>query len=97
MLARIYARDFVGVTSNGQIVNRDQLFRIFATADASLTFAVDEVRVVLREDVSVFVGRLTARTPRGAIAFTSRFSHTFVRRDGRWVCVSGHATPIARP
>jgi ketosteroid isomerase-like protein len=96
-LARIYAPGFVAVAGNGQFVDRDRLFAVFAQTDPAIVFTTDEVRVVERGDSAVFFGRLVARRADGTLVSAGRFSHVFVR-DGRgWVCIAGQSTPLANP
>jgi len=98
-LAQIYAPTFRAVAGNGQVIDREQLFRVFANTDAALSFKTDEVQVVQQGDTAVFVGRLLAHGGDGKLAFASRFSHVFVRQGGQWVCIAGQSTPLpaARP
>jgi ketosteroid isomerase-like protein len=93
-LSQIYAPSFRAVAGNGQLIDREQLFRMFASTDASLTFKTDEVQVVQQGDAAVFFGRLLAHTGDGKLAFASRFSHVFVRQGGQWVCIAGQSTPV---
>lgn len=93
-LAQIYAPSFRAVAGNGQLIDREQLFRMFASTDASMTFKTDEVQVVQQGDAAVFFGRLLAHTGDGKLAFASRFSHVFVRQGGQWVCIAGQSTPV---
>jgi ketosteroid isomerase-like protein len=93
-LGLIYAPEFVEVTGAGQIVDRAQLFRVFAQTDGKFKFTTDEIRVVLHADTAIYVGRLVGVTETGTAAFTSRFSHVFVKRGRTWVCVSGQSTPM---
>lgn len=93
-LSRIYAPTFVAVAGNGQLIDRDQLFKVFAATDPTLSFKTDEIRVLAEGDTAVFFGRLSAYTPEGKVAFASRFSHVFVKQAGRWVCIAGQSTPL---
>jgi ketosteroid isomerase-like protein len=98
-LAQIYAPSFRAVAGNGQVIDREQLFRVFANTDGSLSFKTDEVQIVQQGDTAVFLGRLSAHTGDGRLAYASRFSHVFVRQGGQWICIAGHSTPLpaARP
>jgi ketosteroid isomerase-like protein len=96
-LGRIYAPEFVAVASNGQVMDRTQLFQMFARGSSAQKFSTDDIRVQDLGQTAVFIGRLTARAPTGEITFTTRFSHVFVKRDGLWKCVYGHSTPIVEP
>ena len=95
-LSNIYAPEFVGVTSTGQLVSRDQLFRVFEQTDPKLKFTTDEIRVALHGDTAVFFGRLVGTAESGTTLFTSRFSHVFVRRGAGWVCIAGQSTPLPK-
>ncbi|MGM9485924.1 nuclear transport factor 2 family protein [Ideonella sp. YS5] len=96
-LGRIYAPEFMAVAGNGQLIDRTALFRLFDQGGSALKFETDEIRIQLHGDTAVFFGRLTGRTPTGELATVSRFSHVFIRREGRWMCVAGQSTPIAAP
>jgi ketosteroid isomerase-like protein len=93
-LSQIYAASFLAVAGNGQLIDRAQLFNVFANGDPTLTFKTDEVRVLDQGGTAVFFGRLVAYNPAGKIAFASRFSHVFVKQSGRWVCIAGQSTPL---
>ena len=93
-LEKIYAPSFVAVAGNGQLIDRATLFAVFKRNDPSLSFVTDEIRIVAEGDTAVFFGRLTGRTPEGKMAFASRFSHVFVRKHGKWLCIAGQSTPL---
>jgi ketosteroid isomerase-like protein len=94
VLEKIYAPTFVAVAGNGQVIDRATLFSVFKRNDPTLKFSTDEIRIVDEGDTAVFIGRLTGRTAEGKVAFASRFSHVFVRRNGGWICVAGQSTPL---
>jgi ketosteroid isomerase-like protein len=93
-LEQIYAPDFLAVAGNGQVVDRATLFGVFGKTDPSITFTTDEIRVLDAGQTAVFFGRLTGKTPDGKRVLAARFTHVFVRRHGRWVCISGQSTPL---
>ena len=96
-LGRIYAPEFIAVAGDGQVIDRSQLFQIFAKGSSAQKFTTDEIRVLDLGQTAVFIGRQVARAPTGAITYTMRFSHVFVLRDGIWLCVSGQSTLIPEP
>ncbi|WP_374565889.1 nuclear transport factor 2 family protein [Ideonella sp.] len=96
-LGRIYAPEFVAVDGSGQVIDRSQLFQVFAKGGSAQKFSTDEIRVLDLGETAVFIGRLVARAPTGVITYSARFSHVFVRRDGHWLCVSGQSTTIPEP
>jgi ketosteroid isomerase-like protein len=93
-LEKIYAPEFLAVAGSGQIIDRATLFKVFGNADPSISFATDEIRVLDSGDTAVFFGRLTGTSADGKTTFASRFTHVFVRRHGKWVCISGQSTPL---
>jgi ketosteroid isomerase-like protein len=93
-LSRIYAPGFVAIAGNGDVIDRARLFDAFRRTDPALTFQTDEIHVLEQAGFAVFYGRLTARNRAGAVVFAARFSHTFVRKDGQWLCVYGQSTPL---
>jgi ketosteroid isomerase-like protein len=97
LLGRIYAPEFIAVADNGQVMDRTQLFQVFAKGGSAQKFTTDEIRVQDLGQTAIFIGRLTARAPTGEITYTSRFSHVFVKRDGHWLCVLGQSTPVVEP
>lgn len=96
-LGRIYAPEFTAVAGNGELIDRTALFRLFEQGGSALRFETDEIRIQQHGDTAVFFGRLTGKAPTGETATVSRFSHVFIRREGRWVCVAGQSTPVASP
>jgi ketosteroid isomerase-like protein len=96
-LNAIYADDFSAITGAGTVIDKQQLMAVFRRNDASISFTTDEISVRYFGSTAVFTGRLTGRTGAGEIVSMSRFSHLFVKRHGKWQCVAGQSTPIARP
>ena len=92
-LESIYAADFRGIIGSGVVADRAFLFNIFRNDDPTLTFNTDELLVREFGDAAIVTGRLTA-TRDGAIASQQRFSHYFVKRDGRWQIVGAQGTPV---
>lgn len=95
-LDAIYADDFSGIVGTGQVINKEQLLAVFKRNDPSLHFTTDEINIRVFNETAVFTGRLAAITGSGVVAFASRFTHVFVKRDGRWQCVAGQSTVIAK-
>lgn len=93
-LGEIYAEDFSAIAGNGSVINREQLFAVFKRNDPSMVFTTDEITVRIFKKTAIFSGRLTGRTAAGETVSAGRFTHFFVKRDGRWVCVHGQSTPM---
>jgi ketosteroid isomerase-like protein len=95
-LGEIYADDFTAIAGNGSVIDREQLFAVFKRNDPSVVFTTDEISVRVFGKTAIFSGRLTGRTVAGETVSAGRFTHFFVRRKGRWVCVHGQSTPLPR-
>lgn len=67
---------------------------IFKRNDPHVAFMTDEIHVRTFGEAAVFTGRLVGRTAGGEVVSASRFTHMFVKREGRWQCVAGQATVI---
>jgi uncharacterized protein (TIGR02246 family) len=99
-IQRLYAQDFSGVTSGGQKVTRADLIDVFQHQREGFVGASDEIAIrSLAPDAVIVTGRLTitrANDPQSP-EVTSRFTHIFQRRDGRWQMVAGQSTPVLAP
>jgi ketosteroid isomerase-like protein len=93
-LERIYADDFVGVSSNGQVVDKGGVLALLGRTDPRLTFSTDELTARLMGPVGMAMGRITARGDDGNVVFAFRFLHLYEKRDGRWVTVAGQSTSL---
>lgn len=93
-LDEIYADDFVGVAGTGQLVTKPQLLEFFKHVDPSLRFTTSEVSARAFGESGIVVGRLAGRREDGSLVSEARFTHVYVRRDGRWRFVAGQSTPI---
>ncbi len=93
-LETIYADDFTGIVGNGQIISREQLFAVFRRNNPEIIFTTDEIAVRVYQKTAIFSGRLTGKTADGKTVSASRFTHFFVRREGRWQCVYGQSTAL---
>jgi ketosteroid isomerase-like protein len=92
----IYADDFAGIVGNGQEITKRQLMEVFQRTNPQVVFTTDEIKVRVLGTTAIFTGRLTGKTADGAIVSASRFTHIFARRKGKWQCVAGQTTLIAR-
>jgi ketosteroid isomerase-like protein len=92
----IYADDFTGIVGNGQEITKPQLLEIFKRNPSQVEFTTDEIKVRVLGTVALFSGRLIGKTADGAIVSASRFTHVFARRKGKWLCVAGQTTVLAK-
>jgi ketosteroid isomerase-like protein len=100
ILERIWAREFVYVEPSGhRFTKAEGIAALAASADrlaASAASSVD-VRVYGGGTVAVDIGDYRERgRDKDGVEFerASRFTNVWVLRDGRWQCVSGHASVI---
>ena len=95
-LSRIYADDFVGVTTTGAIVDKDSVLRVLASVDRRLSFALEDLRVRLFCDTALVTGRMVERWSEGRDAFsTIWYTHVYVQQKGRWVLVAGQSSNVS--
>lgn len=100
-LARIYADDFVGVTTAGSIVDKESVLHVLASVDRRLSFTFEDLRVRFFCDTALVTGRLTGRMAGGGplegrdsvSAFW--YTHVYVQQKGRWVLVAGQSTNVS--
>lgn len=95
-LGDIYAEDFTAIAGNGSVINRETLFGVFRRNDPSVIFTTDEISVRIFGKTAIFSGRLTGKTSAGETVSSGRFTHFFVKRKGKWMCVHGQSTPLPR-
>lgn len=95
-LDAIYADDFAGIVGTGRIINKEQLMAVFKRNDPSLVFTTDENSIRVFDKRAIFTGRLTGKTVDEETVFSSRFTHIFIKRKGKWQCVAGQSKSIAK-
>lgn len=100
-LSRIYADDFVGVTTTGSVVDKEAVLHVLAGVDQRRSFTFEELRVRLFCGTALVTGKMIGRlTGRGSIegpesvnAFS--YTHVYVQQKGRWVLVAGQSTNVS--
>lgn len=99
-LDRILAEDYLLITPDGQVVTKTQLLeslqgpRVDGFELKSITEGETASRVY--GNTAVVLGNFTIKGQVAGQEVETPFRHTdvFVRRDGRWRCVSRHSTRI---
>jgi ketosteroid isomerase-like protein len=99
LLASILSDDYTAVGSRGTTSTKAGDLADLKSGDTVLTSCVDDnVNVRVYGDAAVVTGRgRRSGTYKGA-PFKDReilYTDTFVRRNGRWLCVASHGTPVA--
>ena len=94
------ADDFVLITVNGTIKTKDDILTDLAAADFSMEpYEPTEVEVRVYGDTAVVTGRVFQRFKRRGNRYEAdaRYTDVYARRKGRWVLVTGHASPVMKP
>ena len=90
-LDRILANDLVDISHTGNISSKaDDLASV--KKDKTNACEDDMMHVRIYEDTAVVVGRMKYKST--GYSGVLRFTDTYVRRDGRWQCVSTSAAEI---
>jgi ketosteroid isomerase-like protein len=100
LLGRILADDYVGVTRAGAIEGKPAALASLKDTTRTLDVCVDsDFRVRLYGDAAVVNATATRSGTEKGVAFKDRrsvYTDTFIRKDGRWQCVAGQSTPLAK-
>jgi ketosteroid isomerase-like protein len=99
-LERVLHQDYVHQGPRGTVENRAQYLENRKTGRVAFeSLVADEIKVRLYGDTAVVTYRSTAKgkDQQGAIDEKRRWTHVFVRRDGRWQLVHSQGTPIQKP
>jgi hypothetical protein len=108
-LARIYADDFVGVTTTGSVVDKETVLHVLAGVDRRLFFTFEDLRVRFFCGTALVTGKMTGqmtmqRTGRGSadegsgggqIVSAFWYTHVYVQQKGHWVLVAGQSTNVS--
>lgn len=93
------AEDFVIVTANGKVKTKGEVVSEFATPGFSMEpYEPTEVHVRVYGDVAIVTGRVYQRFSRGGIRYEvdARYTDVYVKRRGRWLLVTAHASPVLK-
>jgi ketosteroid isomerase-like protein len=94
----ILADDYVAVHSSGLVMNKEQDIALTVSKKGSIPAlgfgAPRDLRTRVFGDTAVTTGSLTLVRSQGAEREFRRFTHVYVRRNGRWQCVSSHLTEV---
>lgn len=92
---RIVADDFIGTDESGKVRSKSEertlVQEVPASVNASLT--AEDVQIRAYGDTAVVIGRIVSKV-QGSLNFQSRFTDTFVKRNGRWQVVARHYNRI---
>jgi ketosteroid isomerase-like protein len=101
-LAGFYSDGFVRTDpSSGQLNKEQWLTRLKSNRDKIESIAVSDIAVRFFGDTAIVTGRMTTqgRNPETdsdqKYRRLDRFTHTFVKQNGRWQLIASHASVIA--
>jgi ketosteroid isomerase-like protein len=97
VLRQIYADEYLAIDSEGLVWTKEEDIAIDLNGVSRLTnYEFKDVNVRVFASVAVVTGRnLLIGTMNGVPATAEyRFTDVFVRRDGRWQCVTTQVTPV---
>jgi hypothetical protein len=92
------ADDYVLITPTGMVRNKRDVIRELATPGMKMEpFDPFDVQIRMYGDTAVVTGRMRQRFVLGGIRYANdlRYTDVYVKRKGKWVLVSGHASAVA--
>ena len=98
-LDRILADDIMETDGEGNVYTKAQDLAEVKSGVYAITSSVqDEIKVRVYGDMAVVTGRSTNKGQyKGKdISGQYRWTDTFIKRDGRWLCVATHSSRIAQ-
>lgn len=97
-LEPLLAHDFQATSETGEVRDRAATIARIGSSPAVFTSGgLEDMRVRVYGDAAVVTGRFVAEGRSGDELFTVRvrWTDTFIRRGGRWLCVASQSTSIA--
>jgi ketosteroid isomerase-like protein len=85
------SQDFLNSNPDGTLIDRAAFLRQIAPPCPVAQLSVEDVRIRLFGDTGIAHGRTTYIKADGQPG-AGRYTDVWLRRDGRWVCVSAHVT-----
>jgi ketosteroid isomerase-like protein len=88
---RNLSQDFLNSNPDGTLIDRAAFLRQIAPPCPVANLGVEDVRIRLFGDAAIAHGRTTYVKPDGQPG-AGRYTDTWVREGGRWLCVAAHVT-----
>ena len=85
------APEFLNTNPDGTLIDRAAFLRQIAPPCPVANLGVEDVRIRLFGDTAIAHGRTTYIKPDGQPG-AGRYTDTWVREGGRWLCVAAHVT-----
>src|SRR5689334_11341452 len=87
----ILSDDFLNSNPDGTIVDRAGFLARIARPAGIANLAIEDVRIRIMGDFAIIHARTTYTMPDGKPA-AGRYTDTWARRNGRWLCIAAHVT-----
>lgn len=91
------ADDFVMITANGSVKTKAEVVADLESPDFQMEpYEPREVQVRVYGDTAIVTGRVVQRFLRRGVRYRvdARYTDVYARRRGRWILVTGHASPV---
>lgn len=98
-LAELLAEDWQFVGAEGEIVGRDEVLGALRSGQLKFdSYELSGMKVRMYGDTAVVIASGASKGSMAGEAFDERdvFTDVFVRRDGKWRCVSTHSTDLRK-
>ena len=101
-MTRIVADDFIITFPNGSMQSKPQLMRMIANPNPSspkMHFYTEDVKSRAYGDTVILMGRVVTEYERDGkkVREQSRYTDTYVKRNGRWQVVASHLSNVPEP
>jgi ketosteroid isomerase-like protein len=96
---KIIHKDFICIESNGQIVEREKYLRSWAhdyDNSGYITFSYSDEVIRIFGNTALVISKTTyTKEVNGSIITGhSIYTDTYVKENGKWLCVQAHITPV---
>jgi hypothetical protein len=92
---RVVANDFIRTDESGKVATKDEEKALVQAPPASVkaSLANEDLQVRVFGSAAIVTGRIVSKV-QDNLSFQSRFTDTFIKRDGRWQVVARHYSRI---
>jgi ketosteroid isomerase-like protein len=94
-VAAFIADDFMSTSGQGRVIDRAQYLDNMRANPAPIQMHHNEVLVRAWGNAAVITGRADNARADGTPTTPSRFTHVYIKRNGRWQMVAMHTSTIA--
>ncbi len=94
-IAAFLADDFVSTTSQGRLVGRAEYLANLRANPSPVRMRHEQVAVRVWGEAAVITGHAQTTRADGSVGMPSRFTHVYVKQNGRWQMVAMHNSTVA--